>query len=226
MRAILLLLLAGCAATGGGSRGDAPFTDGELIDLMFVWREGERRRDPEMTQRALSFARSGDRSCHEKELAYLKGVPAGAIRVPGEFRLVCRAEGMREGDYLFLEPAGRTYAPTIVTIVRVRGKPRIRYERPDVTAEERAARRPEEVARLAAERRIDHWQALDGAELDKELARVRRMLRYQVEARAYAEREQLPVPPFAPDPAAILADLDGRDPAAARERVIAVLRGV
>ncbi len=224
-KAALLAVLAGCAATTSSTRGGAPFPDGEIIDLMFVLREGERRRDPEMAERALRFERSSDRSRFEEDLASLKGVPAGPIRVPSEFRLVGRPPGGAEGDYLFLEPAGGgTHAATIVTIVRVRGSPRILYERPLVTAEERAARKPEEVARLAAARRIERWQALEGTKLDEELARLKRALRYQAEAREYAEREKLKIPPFAPDPAAILADLEGLDPAAARDRVIALLR--
>lgn len=224
--AVLLLALAGCATTGAPPRPDGPFTDGELIELMFLWREGERRRDPEVSKRALHFARSSDRRRHEAELEYLEETPAGPIRVPAEFRVVCRPEGSDEGDYLFLEPAGTTYAATIVRIVRVRGRPRILYEPPLVTAEERASRQPDEVARLAAQRRIGHWQSLEGRELEEELARLKRSLRYQAEARAYAEREKLPMPPFEPEPSSILADLEGRDAMAARERVVALLRGV
>jgi len=224
--ALLLLALAGCASTGVPARPDGPFSDGELIELMFVWREGERRRDPEMSERVLHFARSSDRRRHEAELEYLEGTPAGPIRVPAEFRLVCRPAGTDEGDYLFLEPAGPGYAATIVTIVRVRGRPRILYVPPLVTAEERAARQPDEVARLAAQRRIGHWQSLEGQELEAELAHLKRSLRYQAEARAYAEREKLPMPPFEPDPTAILGDLEGRDAVAARDRVVALLRGV
>lgn len=226
-RTILLAVLAGCAATAAPTRGGGPFSDGEILDLMFVLREGERRRDPEMAERALRFARSSDRKTYEAEIEHLKGTPAGPIRVPSEFRVVCRPPGGAEGDYLVLEPVGSgTHVATIVTVVRVRGSPRILYERPLVTAEERASRRPEEIARLAAERRIERWQALEGKELGEEVARVKRSLRYQAEAQAYAEREKLAMPPFTPDPAAILADLEGLDPAATRDRVVALLRAV
>jgi hypothetical protein len=230
MRAILLAAIAGCATTTvatTSTRGGAPFSDGDLLELMFTLREGERRRDPDMAERALRFARSSDRSQFEADIAYLKGVPAGTIRVPSEFRIVCRPPGGAEGDYLFFEPVGSgIHAPTIVTVVRVRGSPRILYEPPLVTEEERAARLPVEIARLAAARRIERWQTLDEEKLAEEVSRLRHSLRYQTEARAYAEREKLSMPPFAPDPAAILADLEGRDDTAVRDRVIALLRGV
>ncbi|MHC4939073.1 MAG: hypothetical protein ACYTHK_08910 [Planctomycetota bacterium] len=221
IRGILLILLAGCASVSREPT-SATFRRAELFDVMVRWREGERRRDVEMAQSALYFENAGDREFHARELESLRGVYAGPIRTAIEFHLVGEPGG--PGDYLFLEPAGRNYKASFVTIVALGGRPRVLYRRPALPARERANLEPDEVMRASARHRLAFWESLEGAQVDRELERVRRMLRCELEAEEYARRNELPLAPFEPDPRSLLEHLEPLEPADARDWIVSTLR--
>jgi hypothetical protein len=226
MRVALVLLLAACATTTNSLRpnGGSSFTRAELIDLFVRWREAERRRDVKAAQKTLYFRRSSDRSFHRRELEYIANLPAGPVCAAPELHLVGHPEGLGAGDYLFLEPLRARYRATFVTVVRVRGHPRFLYRRPLVSEEERQKLKPPEVIQVALERHRARWSRLEGRELVAEVERTRRMLRYQIEAQAYARTAKVGLTPFAPDPRDVLKDLDGLEPPQARDRIVSLLR--
>lgn len=219
-----LLLAAGCAATGGRTP-DFGFDRAGIVGLFVRWREGERRRDPEMAQSVLHFGRSGDRAFHRKELEALQSVYAGPIRTAVEIHLVGAPDPIGPGDYLFLEPAGRGHVATFLTVVSVRGAPRILYRRPAVSEEQRRTLRPREVAGLTVRHRIAFWESLDGGRLAEEVERTKRMLRYQIEAESYAKENEVALPAFAPRPGDVLQWLEPLDAEQARERIVTTLKG-
>jgi hypothetical protein len=219
--AVLSVLLAACATTP--VRGSGPFTRTELIELFVNWREAERRRDFDVAEEFLMF-RSGDRSFYRRELEYLKRVPSGTIMTEREVHLVGHPVDMRGGDYLFLEPTRGVYHPTPVEIVRDSSGPRIVYRRPELSAEELHTLKPGKLARLAVERRVAFWNSLSGNELLVEVTRLRQVLRYQVAAKEQAQEKGITLKTFKPEPSEILRELNGLDPQAVREKVIALLQ--
>ena len=217
---LLLLLLGGCASVSREPT-STTFTQAELLDVMVRWREGERRRDAKMAQGALHFDRAEDRAFHRDELKSLRGAYAGPIRTAREFHLVGAPAG--PGDYLFLEPTGHDFAATFVTIVAVHAEPRVVYRRPAVTERERAALKPADIARLTVQHRLRFWESLAGEDLAEEVARLRRLLRAELEAKEYARRHAVPLAPFEPGPQTLLDLLTPMTPEEARSWVLGVL---
>ena len=225
MRCLVLapLLLAACV-TVPVRQGGAGFTRAELIELFVHWREAERRRDFEMAEESLRFARSGDRSFYRSELEYLQRVPSGTIVTELEIHIAAHPADMGPGEYLFLEPSGGVYRATPVTITRVRDGPRILYRRPELRAEELHTLGPGKLSRLAVERRVAFWNSLSEARLAEEAERIRRTLRHQVAAKEYAQQKKIALATFKPEPSEILRELNGLEPQAVRERVLAYLQ--
>ena len=226
MRVLVILLLAACATTTNALRpaGGSSFSRAELIDLFVRWREAERRRDVKAAHKTLKFQRSSDRAFHRRELTYIANLPAGPVCAARELHLVGHPAEMGPGDYLFLEPIRGRYRTAFVTIVRVRGSPRILYRRPLVSEEERQTLKPPEVTRVALERHRARWTKLEGRRLAAEVERTRRMLRYQIEAQAYAREAKVALAPFRPDPHDVLKELDGLEPPEARDRIVGRLQ--
>jgi hypothetical protein len=220
-RAWILLLLAGCASVSS-EPSSATFRKSQLLDVMVRWREGERRRDVKMAQSVLHFERASDREFHREELESLQGVYAGPIRTAIELHLVGSPAG--PGDYLFLEPYGRGYEATFVTIVAKNGGPLILYRRPALRERERATLKPADIARLTARHRLEFWESLEGQGVANEVARVRRMIRCEIEAEEYARRHKVPLAPFEPDPSALLELLAPMAPDEARDWIVTTLR--
>jgi hypothetical protein len=220
--ALLSALLAACVSTAARERG--PFTPTELIEVFVQWREAERRRDFEMAEESLQFERSSDRSFYRRELEYLQRLPSGTIMTEVEIHLVGYPADMGPGDYLFLEPARGVYHTTPATIVGASGGPRILYRRPELSAKELHTTKPGRLSHLAVDRRVTFWKSLSESKLTEEVDRLRRMLRYQVAAKEYAQKEGIALTTFKPEPSDILRDLDGLEPQAVRERVLAALQ--
>lgn len=218
-----ILLAASCVTVGGGGSSDS-FGRHDVVEAFVRWREGERRRDVEMAQSVLFFESRGDRIYHRDELAALGSVFAGPIRTSREIHMVGHPEPLGPGDYLFLEPAGRGYAATFVAIVAVNREPRIVYRRPILREGRRRDVEPGEFARMQARERIADWESLAGEELAVEVQRTKRMLHYQIQAEAYADRNGLPLARFAPRPREILERLDPLGPEAARGEIVRMLR--
>jgi len=223
LRATILIFAAGCASVGR-SGSDASFARHEVIATFVRWREGERRRDPDMAQEALYFERSSDRAFHREELNTLSGVFAGPIRTAQEVHLIGHPDPLGPGDYLFLEPAGRAYGATFVTIRAVNGKPRVLYRRPAVSQKERLSMSREELLRALIASHIAFWESLRDERLAAEVERTKRKLRYEVTAERYAREHSVPLASFAPSPDEILRALEPLPPPAARQWIVAALK--
>ena len=219
--ALLLLLAAGCVTTS--KLPDTPWTDGEIVDVFVRWREAERRRDHELAGEVLRFRSSGDRRFHEAEMEYLREVEAGPIRTAREIHLVAGPRPRGPGDYLFLEPGASRYRTSFVAIVNVRGEPRILYRKPDVSEEERITLGRKDLVQTIAWRRLERWKGYEGARLEEEVARLRRLLRYEIEAEEFASERKLPMAPFQPPPEEVLKQFEGLDPAGVRDEVVRML---
>ena len=223
MRLTLLVLLAAAGCVTTSKLPDAPWTDSALIDVFVRWREAERRRDHDLAAEVLRFASSSDRRFHEAEMEYLRDVEAGPIRRAREIHLVAGPRPRGPGDYLFLEPGSGRYRTSFVTIVNVRGEPRILYRKPDVSEEERNTLDRKDLVHTIAWRRLENWKGYDGARLEEEVARLRRLLRYEIDAEAYAKKHDLALAPFQPPPADVLRRFEGLDAAGVRDAVVAML---
>jgi len=136
-----------------------------------------------------------------------------------DVELVGTPPGMRDGDYLFLVPTPGGYAPERVRIEVVGGEARIVYEPPVVRASEMVGLDRAQIVELFVRRTVERWRGLEGEELAAEVERTRAYLLLQTEALAHAPREGIALS-FDPDPEALLAELDGLDPEAAREVVV------
>ncbi|MHC4410667.1 MAG: hypothetical protein ACYS0E_04950 [Planctomycetota bacterium] len=220
-RAWILLMLVGCTSVSR-EPSSTTFRRAEMLDTMVRWREGERRRDVKLAQSALHFERASDREFHRAELESLRGVYAGPIRTAIEFHLIGQPAG--PGDYMFLEPGGRDYRASFVTIVAVSGKPRVLYRRPALAVRERTKLKAEDIVRLTARDRLAFWESLEGERVVEEVDRVKRMLRCELEAQEYARRNAVPLAAFEPDPQALLQHLGPMEPEAARDWIVTTLR--
>jgi hypothetical protein len=219
---LCLVLGAACASVSRDPSAVA-FDRAAVVNTFVQWREGERRRDAAMAQEALHFERSGDRAFHRRELEALKGVHGGPIRTAIEFHLIGYPQPMGPGDYLFLEPAGRGYGATFVTIVAVGDEPRILYRRPALSHEQLKGLKPDEILRATVAHRIAFWNGLDAERLVEEVERTKRMLRYEVAAEAYADTNAVRLARFAPRPQAVLQSLEPLEPDEARRWIVATL---
>jgi len=223
-RAVLLLVLVtACAMTSNSRLSDRPWTDSELTEVFVRWREAERRRDAEAAAEVLRFESSSDRRFHEQEMEFLRSQPAGPIRTSREIHLAAGPRPRGPGDYLFLEPGSASYRTSFVTIVGVKGKPRILYRTPDATEEERSQLEAQDLVRTIAWRRLERWKGYEGKRLDEEAARLRRLLSYEIEAAQFAKERGLTLAPFQPPPAEVLKRFEGLDAAALRDEVIKLL---
>jgi hypothetical protein len=220
-RAALLLLVAACATTS--KLPDAPWTDSELIEVFVQWREAERRRDHDLAAEVLRFDSSADRRFHEAEMEFLRDLEAGPIRTAREIHLAAGPRPRGPGEYLFLEPGTNRYRTSFVAILSVKGEPRIRYRKPDLSEEERATLKQQDLVRTMAWRRLERWKGYQGKELEDEVARLRQMLRYEIDGEEYAREHDLAVAPFAPPPADVLERFEGLDAEAVRAKVVAML---
>lgn len=213
MRPRLLLaaaLLAACSTAGLDE--DARFTEQEVVAVFVRWREAQRRRDPGLAARVLHFRRDAHRRLLESELKALQAVPAGPVRTELEIHLVGHPPDLGPGEYLFLEPAGGACVATRATLVGRDGGPRIVYEPPVLTMDQRRKLSPQARRIRLAAARARFWERLAPGELPREVQRLRELLRQQVAARDYARINDLPLVPFSPDPAGLLSSLEGLGP--------------
>ena len=99
------------------------------------------------------------------------------------------------------------------------------YEPPLFTVEERGKLSPANQSRKRARMRIDLWRELEGDALAEEVAKLRIQLMYQHRAQKYAEKNDLPLKEFNPDPSMLLIELSSLDDEAARRWIVGRLQG-
>ena len=220
------LLLFGCASVESGASSGGRFSRGELIDVFVRWREAERRRDPELAEEVLHFRGRRDREALRRELEALRTLPSGTVRAHSEIHLAGHPPDWGEGEYLFLEPAGSTFAPRHARIARrADGSPAIAYQPPVVGVAERRSLRPEEIQSRLLDDRLAFWRGLQGRALAEEVQRTRVLLERELAAVEYAARAGLPMAPLEPDPSELLAELAPLDPEQARQLIVPRLEG-
>lgn|GEM_PF-2911379 len=222
---VALLGMNACVTPGAGGD-EVRFGSAQLISTFVTWREAERRRDLELAAEVLYFSSRADKRRLEADFLSLAEAAPGRVVAEREVHLVAHPENCGEGDYLFLEPLGNQHVPVRARVIAVRGEPRIVYEPELCTVSEQRRLGPQGAARLNVERQIAFWKGLEGQDLIAELERLRRWLRCQQIAVAYAAEEGLTIPVFDPAPADLLAQLEGLDSAAARAWVIDRLEGL
>ncbi|MFH0943741.1 MAG: hypothetical protein V2A76_00970 [Planctomycetota bacterium] len=198
------------------------FTRADLVHVFQEWREAERRRDVDLAEQVIEFQSGADRIFLENEFRLLAPLPAGPVVSDVEIHLVGYPDDFGPGDYLFLEPVGRSYISSRARIASRDGKPVIVYERLGSTVEEQSRLSPEALRRTVLERQIAHWKSLDD-DLEAEVNRMLTTLRYRQAAAEYAKEQRIPLTPFDPDPGLLLVEYSRLTPEEVRDAVILAL---
>ena len=220
----LSLLLATLFACAGLHEEGATFTESQVKNVFVKWREGERRRDEAMAREALIFECGSDEDRFEEEFEALADATPGPVRAAVEIHLPGHPADWGPGEYLFLEPVQGRYVTVRATIRARDGRPRIVYEPPWLDPGERRESSSGDAAILRMRRRAAFWEGLDEDELAEEADKLVTMLRHQVLALAYAERENLSLQPFQPHPGTLLAEVEPLDPEGLRTWVVGMLK--
>ena len=218
---LALTLLPACAMMQAE---EIRFTRADLIHVFQQWREAERRRDVDLAEQVLEFQSGADRTFLENEFRLLAPLPSGPVVSDVEIHLVGHPDEFGPGDYLFLEPVGRSYVSSRARMASRDGKPVIVYERLGATVEEQRRLSPEALQSTVLERQISHWKNLDDELLHAAVTRMLTTLRYRQMAVEYARERQLPLTPFDPDPGTLLVEYSGLTPEEVREAVLLALR--